>query len=121
MKTSSLKTIHFFIVLLIILSDFISAESVNLDSTFYLDEVRISENKLKILSWNIKMLPGPFGWFLNRKERAEKIVQFLNNSNEYDIIFFQEAFSGSIRRKIYVGLQNIYLYEIEPADQTAFY
>ena len=117
MKTSSLKAIHFFIVLLIILSEFISAESVNLDSTFYLDEVKISENKLKILSWNIKMLPGPFGWFLNRKKRAEKIVQFLNNSNEYDIIFFQEAFSGNMRKRIFSGLVQKYPHQIEPEDK----
>ena len=79
------------------------------------------DNQLKILSWNIKMLPAPYGWFLKRHERANGIIQFLKESGPYDIIFFQEAFSGSIRRKIYLGLQNIYFHEIEPADQTAFY
>jgi len=79
------------------------------------------ENQLKILSWNIKMLPGPYGWLLGINERAENIIQFLKKSDQYDIICFQEAFSGSIRRKIYAKLQNIYPYEIEPDDQTAFY
>ena len=80
-----------------------------------------NNNQLKILSWNIKMMPAPYGWFLNRNERAANIIQFLKESDDYDIIFFQEAFSGSIRRKIYDGLQNIYPYEVVPDDQTAFY
>ena len=80
-----------------------------------------NNNQLKILSWNIKMMPAPYGWFLNRNERADNIIQFLKESDDYDIIFFQEAFSGSIRRKIYAKLQNIYPHEVEPDDQTVFY
>ena len=79
------------------------------------------DNKLKILSWNIKMLPGPYGWFLKVHERADNIIQVLKESDLYDIICFQEVFSGSIRRKIYAELQNIYPHEVEPDDQTAFY
>ena len=78
-------------------------------------------NQLKILSWNIKMLPAPYGWFFNRNERAENIIQLLRASDPYDIIFFQEAFSGSIRSKIYAGLHNIYPHEVAPEDQTKFY
>ena len=79
------------------------------------------ENQLKILSWNIKMLPAPYGLFLNRHERTDDIIQILQESSSYDVIFFQEAFSGSIRRKIYSALRNVYPYEISPDDQTAFY
>jgi len=79
------------------------------------------DNQLKILSWNIKMLPAPYGWLLNRNERTDHIIQFLKKSDTYDIIFFQEAFSERIRRKIYAGLKNIYSHEVEPEDETAFY
>ena len=79
------------------------------------------DNQLKILSWNIKMFPAPYGWLFKPYKRAANIIQVLKESDGYDIIFFQEAFSGSIRRKIYAELQNIYPHEVEPNDQTAFY
>ena len=56
------------------------------------------ENNLTILSWNIKMLNGPYGWLHNRTERADNITQSLKSSAGYDIILFQEAFSGDMRR-----------------------
>ena len=79
------------------------------------------DNQLKILSWNIKMLPAPYGWFLKPYKRAENIIQSLKESDEYDIIFFQEAFSGSIRNKIYKTIQNIYPYQIEPIERKVFF
>ena len=81
----------------------------------------IVENDLKILSWNIKMLPGPQGWFHNYVQRAEKIVQSLKIAEEYDIILFQEAFSGKTRKIIFEGLKTIYPHQIPPKDQTIFY
>ena len=38
------------------------------------------ENDLTILSWNIKMLNGPYGWLHNRTERSENIVHTLNTA-----------------------------------------
>ncbi len=80
-----------------------------------------NDKNLKILSWNIKMFSGPYGWFLNQNNRAENITKALVETEPYDIIFFQEAFSGRIREKIYSELQNIYPYNIEPNDNRAFY
>ena len=51
------------------------------------------ENNLTILSWNIKMFPAPYGWLLKRNQRANNIIQLLKDSDPYDAIFFQEAFS----------------------------
>ena len=79
------------------------------------------EKQLKILSWNIKMLPPPYGWFLNSNERAENIAEFLLDKEGYDIILFQEGFSNKIRSKIYQKLHAIYPYQIEPHDQTVFF
>ena len=36
-----------------------------------------NDNQLKLLSWNIKMFPAPYGWFLNRNQRANNIISFL--------------------------------------------
>jgi len=81
----------------------------------------IGENNLSILSWNIKMLPPPYGWSQNPLERAENIIQTLKNSKIYDVILFQEAFSGNIRNIIFNALKNIYPNQIEPHDNTHFY
>ena len=58
------------------------------------------ENDLTILSWNIKMLPAPYGWVHNRVERAENIVQALKSSAHYDVILFQETFSYRLRLEL---------------------
>jgi len=95
--------------------------NMEITSVPFIKEPQITDNKLKVLSWNIKMYPAPYGWFFNRCERAENIIQLLKDLDTYDVIFFQEAFSKSIRNKIFKGLNNIYSYQIEPNDQTAFY
>ena len=119
--TTSIVKLLFLISLSIIPWDYAKPQNANP----VLDDFRqlsiAEDNQLKILSWNIKMMPAPYGWFLKCHERAEDIIQFLKESDPYDIIFFQEAFSRNIRRKIYAGLKNIYPHEVEPEDQTAFY
>jgi len=81
----------------------------------------IEKNDLRILSWNIKMMPEPYGWFYNSIERAENIIQALKNSEIYDVILFQEAFSEKIQKIIFDGLQSIYPFQIIPKDQTIFF
>ena len=54
------------------------------------------------------MFPAPYGWFQNRKHRAENIIEALKESEFYDVILFQEAFSGKIRKIIFNGLKTIY-------------
>ena len=78
----------------------------------------IEENNLRILSWNIKMMPIPYSWFHNSVERTENIIQALKNSKTYDVILFQEAFSEKIQKMIFEGLQSIYPHQIIPKDQT---
>ena len=55
----------------------------------------IQESSLKILSWNIYMLPQIVPR-IGRLNRAESIAEQLNNS-DFDIIVFQEAFMKSAR------------------------
>ena len=119
--TISIIKVLFFIIISFIYLNFTTQENAITEPDSPRQLNINEENQLKILSWNIKMLPAPYGWFLKRNERAVHIIQFLKESDPYDIIFFQEAFSRSMRRQIYAELQNIYPHEIAPEDQTVFY
>jgi len=85
------------------------------------DIASVEANSLRVLSWNIKMFPAPYGWFQNRKHRAENIIEALKESELYDVILFQEAFSSTIRNKIYNSLKDIYPHQININDWTIFY
>jgi len=61
-----------------------------------------ASRKIKILSWNIYMLPALLG--CGKAPRAEAIGQLLAESN-YDVIVFQEAFYGKSRKIISRHLQ----------------
>ena len=62
-----------------------------LNSVFgYEKNIHEQSKQLNVLSWNIKMMPAPYGWFINSKERAERITDFILNGERYDIILFQE-------------------------------
>ena len=102
------------VIKLLILGFFIMGSAISAESSAI-------EDDLTILSWNIKMLPAPYGWLHNRIERAENIIQSLKNSTNYDVILFQEAFSSKIRKQIYRGLKLLYPYQIEPEDHFNFF
>ena len=67
------------------------------------------------------MFPPPYGWLHNCDERAENIIQALKNSEGYDVILFQEAFSESIRNKIFSTLKFKYPNQVIVDDETIFY
>jgi endonuclease/exonuclease/phosphatase family metal-dependent hydrolase len=74
---------------------------------------------LKILSWNIQMLPlalKKIGQF----ERADYIAEQLNES-DYDVIVFQEAFDDKVRQKLSEYLQHCYPYQVGPANEKGFF
>jgi len=71
--------------------------------------------ELKILCWNIYMLPQ-FIFNTGKRRRAREIVKELSKEN-YDIIVFQEAFLGAARRIIKKGLEEKYPYRIGPANR----
>jgi len=70
--------------------------------------------ELKILSWNIYMLP-PLIFFNGKRKRARAIGQLLANS-DYDVIVFQEAFHHGARRKLKRWLKETYPYRVGPAN-----
>ena len=88
---------------------------------FYPYTVLFPKNELKILSWNIYMLPGManfigYAVFSGKKKRAQAIVEELKKP-DYDIIVFQEAFHKGARRKLKKGLVDLYPYMYGPANR----
>ena len=73
--------------------------------------------KIKILSWNIYMLPGICGYGNNR--RAEAIGHLLDSS-DYDVIVFQEAFSKIARNRISRLLKPAFPFQSGPSKQNSF-
>ncbi len=70
--------------------------------------------QLKVLSWNIYMLP-PLILFNGKRKRAKLIGQILRDS-DYDIIIFQEAFHHGARRRIKKWTKEIFPYRAGPAN-----
>jgi endonuclease/exonuclease/phosphatase family metal-dependent hydrolase len=66
----------------------------------------VKKKEIKILSWNIFMLPGPF-IKTNQKERAHHIAEEMLK-NDADIIVFQEAFHKRGRKIIHNKLKELY-------------
>ncbi|HEV8514879.1 MAG TPA: sphingomyelin phosphodiesterase [Cyclobacteriaceae bacterium] len=75
--------------------------------------------KIKILSWNIYMLPHLVASHSDKKERARVIGETLSDS-DYDVIFFQEAFHSTARNKILAQLQAKFPYHAGPANRKLF-
>lgn len=75
--------------------------------------------KIKILSWNIYMLPHLVAVHSNKKMRAVAIGEALIES-DYDVIFFQEAFHSTARNIILSQLQSKFPYHAGPANKKLF-
>lgn len=70
---------------------------------------------LRILSWNIAMLPR-FVKRFKKTTRARHIAQILRES-DYQMIVFQEAFFLDSRRVLRKGLRDSFPYEFGPANR----
>lgn len=60
---------------------------------------KVFSAELRLLSWNIFMIPKPINFSLQQK-RAIEIGKILGNS-DYHVVVLQEAFSATARRKIF--------------------
>ncbi len=73
--------------------------------TFLIPAVALSAD-VKVLSWNVYMLPKPIkNSFQSARDKA--IPEFLKGS-DYDIMFFQEAFTASFRKSMIMKLSQKY-------------
>jgi len=101
-------------VLLVVLSVFLL--SMRLEANLPIPQPSFESNELKILSWNIYMLPYVRFWNNNRT-RAKAIATELTES-DYHIIVFQEAFSSSCRHIISKALSEKFPYQYGPANRS---
>ncbi len=74
------------------------------------------KTRLKILTWNIYMLPN-FVKFTKKNERSKEIGEILKKS-DYDVVVLQEAFRKKSKRIIRRVLKKEYPYRIEPEAKT---
>jgi len=81
-------------------------------------EIENSNKDLKILSWNIYMLPL-FNLLHGNCSRASIIAEKLYGS-DYNIIVFEEAFDYRARRILKEKLQSKYPYIYGPANDSSF-
>lgn len=79
-------------------------------------ETEKTESNLKVLSWNIYMLPA-VAVRPGKRDRAYAIVEELKKS-DFDVIVFQEAFLPAARRIIEKGLKEKYAYNYGPANNS---
>lgn len=75
--------------------------------------IEMQVDTLKLLSWNIYMLPPMVG-FTGKAKRASAIAESLK-ATDYDILVFSEAFNKRARKRIRAGLEESYPYFIGPA------
>ena len=78
------------------------------------EEHSLKKDTLKVLSWNIQMLPNlyaPFTKLVRKKQkiRLPEIIKYLEKSN-FDIIVLQEVFDIQMKNKLKKQLSNAYPY-----------
>ncbi len=74
------------------------------------------QDTLRVLSWNIYMLPDPVYAKSRKIRRARHIADMLMQREQYDVVVFQEAFHGGVRRVLRKALKEKYPYEKGPAN-----
>ena len=77
-----------------------------------------SQTNLKILTWNVQMLPAMFGGWVSKLDkmqhlRAAWIVDYLIQQ-DYDVVCLQEAFDPQCVNRLVDGLAPVYPYVVLP-------
>lgn len=103
-------------IIIILFIIFLVQNSPSSNSSFK-KSIESSQN-LKILTWNVQMLPSIGSLFSRdlrkmQKERTEWIIDHLSNE-DYDIILLQESFDNDFIDQINARLAYKYPYQIEP-------
>ncbi len=120
MKRTPNQTISFFLLtfLLIFLGLTGKGNQIVITDSIIMDTIPFKTLQLKVLSWNIGMLPV-LGLFNENDDRAEAIANALH-SCDYDIIVFQEAFTAKSRAVIHYTLKNQYPFTYGPVNGSSF-
>lgn len=104
------------ILILFVMSFYSSSENTIQSTNFDFHQPKTSE--LKILSWNIYMLP--YISLINDNDQRAKIIADKLKDSDYKIIVFQEAFSSKCRKIIAEKLFASYPYQYGPANKNRF-
>lgn len=78
-----------------------------------------ANHSLKILSWNIYLLPAKTFMKTAQKERAALIAAQFNES-DYDVLILQEAFHKKGRQILWKALKEKYPHQVGPANKGGF-
>ncbi|CAG5084416.1 endonuclease/exonuclease/phosphatase family protein [Parvicella tangerina] len=86
--------------------------------------ISFSQNELKILSWNLHLLPAPVYAKSKKRLRVDSIIKHLTKSDTtIDLLLFQEVFHQGCRKRLIKGLENLYPYHtpvVNPAKGRLF-
>lgn len=75
---------------------------------------------LKILSWNVYLLPNPPFIFGNQNRRCTEIIPVLKNG-DWDVVVLQEVFMKKHARKITEGVKTVYPYHYGPIGKKGLF
>ncbi len=81
-------------------------------------EEEIGDRELRILAWNIQMLPRFLINISRGPMRRSRLIPQKLIDDQIDIIVFQEAFDGRSRRILKRRLRDTYPYMVGPANRT---
>jgi endonuclease/exonuclease/phosphatase family metal-dependent hydrolase len=84
-----------------------------------------AETRLKVLCWNIQLLPNGLALFSKHLRKAQKvrlpwIIEHCQQS-DYEVIVFQEVFDVQLRRKLRHKLRKAYPYQVKPKGKFLRY
>jgi sphingomyelin phosphodiesterase len=103
------------LILYFVLIALVSFTSISYSQDTLCNSLSIEKTSIKVLSWNIYMLPR-FIKNTGKLERAEKIGKEILD-RDYDVIVFQEAFHSGARKIIKKELSKQYKYSAGPANK----
>jgi phospholipase C len=83
-----------------------------------------AQDTLKLLTWNIQMLPDGFRWFSSSLRKLQHIrqpwVADYVNQGEYDVIVFQEVLDKTMRRRLRRALKKSYPYQVSTKIKAGY-
>ncbi|MGB1248294.1 MAG: endonuclease/exonuclease/phosphatase family protein [Chitinophagales bacterium] len=84
----------------------------------------VEDEHLRILSWNIYMLPGiaNLSKQIEKNQKRQRAVEIgeMISASDYDIVVFQESFFAPARRKLKKALKKAYPYMYGPINRGGF-
>ena len=82
----------------------------------------VAAQQLKILSWNVQLLPRSFSLFSKalRKKQAVRTPWIIEHCQQadYDVIVFQEVFDKPLSKQLQVALLEYYPYQVQPLKKA---